>query len=158
MVAGFSCGGVEAEDNLQNANVDTVGVVSSGLLSNTDAAKSFKKPILFILGGSSDIAYQNVSDPRRCILPSRCLADHHVQGERDYQNIPAGIPAWKGNIDVGHGGTLGDKDGGRFGKVLLNWMLYVFKNQTSGLDYLLNGYKNDGWAVEMKSIDALKPI
>jgi dienelactone hydrolase len=63
MAAGFSCGGVEAEDNLQNANVDTVGVVSSGLLSNTDAAKNFKKPIIFIIGGSSDVAYQNVSDP-----------------------------------------------------------------------------------------------
>lgn len=61
MVAGFSCGGVEAEDNIWNSNVKTVGVISSGLLSNQSAAKDFKKPILFVLGGSGDIAYANVS-------------------------------------------------------------------------------------------------
>ena len=61
MAAGFSCGGVEAEDNLQNANVKTVGVISSGLQSNTNAAKNFKKPVLFVIGGSGDVAYQNVS-------------------------------------------------------------------------------------------------
>jgi len=138
MAAGFSCGGVEAEDNLQNANVKTVGVVSSGLQSNTDAAKNFKKPVIFIIGGSGDVAYANA--------------------ERDYKNIPSGIPTWKGNINVGHGGTLGDKDGGRFGKVLLNWLLYTFKNQTSGLEYLKTGYKNDGWNVESKSLDNLKPF
>jgi dienelactone hydrolase len=60
MAAGFSCGGVEAEDNLQNANVKTVGVISSGLQSNTGAAKNFKKPVLFVIGGSGDVAYQNV--------------------------------------------------------------------------------------------------
>jgi len=40
----------------------------------------------------------------------------------------------------------------------LNWLLYTFKNQTSGLEYLKTGYKSDGWNVEMKSIDNLKPF
>jgi dienelactone hydrolase len=61
MVAGFSCGGVEAMDNTWNSNVKTIGVISSGLLQNTTAAKDFTKPVLFVLGGSSDIAYTNVS-------------------------------------------------------------------------------------------------
>lgn len=138
MVAGFSCGGVEAMDNTWNSNVKTVGVISSGLLSNQSAAKDFRKPVLFVLGGSGDIAYAN--------------------GERDFKNLPNGTPSWKGNIPVGHGGTLGDANGGRFGKVILNWLLYVFKGQTSGLDYLKSGYKADSWQVETKSLDLLKPF
>lgn len=63
MAAGFSCGGVEAADNLNDPRVDTVGIISSGLLSNTDAAKSWRKPVLFVLGGTGDIAYPNVSSP-----------------------------------------------------------------------------------------------
>lgn len=59
---------------------------------------------------------------------------------------------------MGHGGTLGDANGGRFGKVILNWLLYVFKGQTSGLDYLKSGYKAEGWQVETKSLDLLKPF
>jgi dienelactone hydrolase len=61
MAAGFSCGGTEAMDNVWDSRVDTIGVISSGLLSNYTAAAQWRKPVLFVLGGSSDIAYQNVS-------------------------------------------------------------------------------------------------
>jgi dienelactone hydrolase len=63
MAAGFSCGGVEAMDNIWDSRVDTVGVISSGLLQNQTAAKDWRKPVLFVLGGSGDIAYANVSFP-----------------------------------------------------------------------------------------------
>jgi dienelactone hydrolase len=63
MAAGFSCGGVEAIDNIWDSRVDTVGVISSGLLSNQTAAKDWRKPVLFVLGGSGDIAYANVGFP-----------------------------------------------------------------------------------------------
>lgn len=138
MAAGFSCGGVEAMDNINDARVDTVGVISSGLLSNTDAAKSWRKPVLFVLGGSGDIAYNN--------------------GERDYRNMPAGVPAWKGNIPVGHGGTLGDKDGGRFGKAILNWMLWTMKGDNNAKNYFTSGYQADGYQVQSKSLENLKPF
>ncbi|KAF2740581.1 hypothetical protein EJ04DRAFT_424299, partial [Polyplosphaeria fusca] len=138
MVAGFSCGGVEAMDNTWNSNVKTIGVISSGLLQNTTAAKDFTKPVLFVLGGSSDIAYNN--------------------GERDFKALPSGTPSWKGNIPVGHGGTLSDANGGRFGKVILNWLLYTFKGNTAGLDYLKTGYKADSWTVETHQLDLLKPF
>jgi hypothetical protein len=61
MAAGFSCGGVEAIDNIWDSRVDTIGVISSGLLQNQTAAKDWRKPVLFVLGGSGDIAYANVS-------------------------------------------------------------------------------------------------
>jgi hypothetical protein len=69
MAAGFSCGGVEAMDNIWDSRVDTVGVISSGLLSNTSAAKDWKKPVLFVLGGQGDIAFQNVSFPTLTLFP-----------------------------------------------------------------------------------------
>jgi dienelactone hydrolase len=61
MAAGFSCGGTEAMDNIWDSQVDTIGIISSGLLSNYTAASAWRKPVLFVLGGPSDIAYQNVS-------------------------------------------------------------------------------------------------
>jgi dienelactone hydrolase len=61
MAAGFSCGGVEAIDNIWDSRVDTIGIISSGLLQNQTAARDWRKPVLFVLGGSGDIAYANVS-------------------------------------------------------------------------------------------------
>jgi hypothetical protein len=61
MAAGFSCGGVEAYAQIWDKRVATVGIFSSGLLDNQTAAQHFDKPILFCLGGTGDIAYQNVS-------------------------------------------------------------------------------------------------
>jgi len=63
MAAGFSCGGVEAIDNIWDSRVDTIGIISSGLLTNYTAASNWRKPVLFVLGGSGDIAYGNVSSP-----------------------------------------------------------------------------------------------
>lgn len=60
MAAGFSCGGVEAYAQIWDSRVSTIGIFSSGLLDNTTAASSFRKPILYVLGGSGDIAYTNV--------------------------------------------------------------------------------------------------
>jgi len=72
MAAGFSCGGVEAIDNIWDSRVDTVGVISSGLLQNQTSAKDWRKPVLFVLGGSGDIAYANVSStlPRQPVCAS----------------------------------------------------------------------------------------
>ena len=71
MAAGFSCGGVEAYAQIWDSRVSTVGIFSSGLLDNQTAATHFNKPILYVLGGQSDIAYANV-----CFLPpSPLLAD-----------------------------------------------------------------------------------
>ncbi len=61
MAAGFSCGGVEAMAMSWDPRVKTIGIFSSGLLTNYTAASTFTKPLVYIIGGSSDIAYQNVS-------------------------------------------------------------------------------------------------
>jgi len=60
MAAGFSCGGVEAYAQSWDSRVSTIGIFSSGLLTNYTAASTITKPILYVLGGSGDIAYANV--------------------------------------------------------------------------------------------------
>lgn len=61
VAAGFSCGGIEAYDQIWDSRVMGIGIWSSGLLNNQTAAKSYTKPIFYFLGGSTDIAYANVS-------------------------------------------------------------------------------------------------
>jgi hypothetical protein len=78
MAAGFSCGGVEAIDNIWDSRVDTIGVISSGLLSNQTAAKDWRKPVLFVLGGSGDIAYQNVSSLFLDMFARELCADYDI--------------------------------------------------------------------------------
>ncbi len=81
------------------------------------------------------------------------------QGERDFKALPANTPSWKGNLPVGHGGTLFDANGGKFGRAGLAWLEYLFKgNSTAGKYITDNGYQADGWTVETHALDKLKPL
>lgn len=66
-VAGESCGGLEAYDLANDARVSSIGIFNSGAFSGT-AAATFTKPIFYFLGGSTDIAYANVSLKQDCKL------------------------------------------------------------------------------------------
>lgn len=63
MTAGFSCGGLEAAYNFPDPRVATVGIVSSGIADadKTYLASTWKKPVLYVLGGAADQATPNVS-------------------------------------------------------------------------------------------------
>ncbi len=84
MAAGFSCGGVEAMAMSWDPRVKTIGIFSSGLLTNYTAASTFTKPIVYIIGGSGDIAYQNVS---ACIGPLTFQYVPIVSTNRAYPSI-----------------------------------------------------------------------
>lgn len=81
-----------------------------------------------------------------------------MQGERDLRNLTPGVPSWKGNINVGHGGTLFDTDGGTFGEEILNWLSWTLKNDTNASNYFTSGYKADNWQVQTHNLDMLKPF
>ncbi|KAK3368602.1 hypothetical protein B0H63DRAFT_455366 [Podospora didyma] len=139
MAAGFSCGGVEAMAMSWDSRVKTIGVFSSGLLTNYTAASSFTKPVVFIIGGSGDIAYQNA--------------------ERDFKALPSATPSWKGNLPLGHGGDLFQANGGKFGRAGIAWLEYIFRgNETAKNYFVADGYKADGWQVEAHALDQLKPF
>ncbi len=92
-------------------------------------------PILYLLGGESDIAYQNGMD--------------------DYRRIEK-LPAFVANMDVGHGGTYGRPHGGEYATVAAAWLDWQLKGDQEaakmfvGEDFALS--KAENWKVEKKNI------
>ena len=112
-VAGFSCGGIEAYAVSGDPRVTTTGIFSSGLLNDADdyQLRRLDHPIVYIIGGPSDIAYANAMD--------------------DWGKLPAGLPAFMGNLNVGHGGTYGQTNGGEFGRAAQLWFRWQLKGDTT---------------------------
>lgn len=110
---GFSCGGLMAEGTAGDPRITTWGLNSSGLFS-ADAAlyKTIHTPVLIVLGGSADIAYEN--------------------GERDFDNIaPLGMPIMLFSKNgSNHGGDLMNGQGD-FGKIDLAWLNWWLKDDVS---------------------------
>jgi hypothetical protein len=107
---GFSCGGLMAEGTAGDPRITTWGLNSSGLFSADQALyKTIHTPVLIVLGGSADIAYEN--------------------GERDYDNIaPLGMPIMLFSKNgSNHGGDLMNGQGD-FGKIDLAWLNWWLKD------------------------------
>lgn len=136
-VAGFSCGGLEAYAVANDPRVTTVGIFSSGLLNDADdyQLRRLNDPVLYVIGGQSDIAYPNAMD--------------------DWGKLPAGLPAFMGNLDVGHGGTYHETNGGQFGYVAQQWFRWQLKGDRAagatfaGTDCPLCAR---GWQVQRKNL------
>lgn len=74
--AGQSCGGIEAYAMRSDDRVSILGIFNSGFLENPGPISEVHKPAFYFLGGSEDIAYQNVSiyspfSPKVCGLQCR---------------------------------------------------------------------------------------
>lgn len=137
---GFSCGGLMAEGTAGDPRMTTWGLNSSGMFSANQAFyKTIHTPVLIVLGGPSDIAYEN--------------------GERDYDNISAlGIPIMLFSKDIGHGGDLFSSRGGDFTKIDLAWLNWWLKgDETATGKGLLVGTgctycTNSAWEVKSKNL------
>ncbi|KFA46377.1 hypothetical protein S40293_11466 [Stachybotrys chartarum IBT 40293] len=139
--AGMSCGGTEALAMVPDTRVRAYGIFNSGNLdagSTNRIIPQINVPIFFFLGGPSDIAYGN--------------------GMRDYGAVRSGIPAWVGNLPVGHGGTYGEPRGGRFGRAAQLFFRWVLRGDTSASSFFTgNGAQTDGWTVQSKSLNNVNP-
>ena len=66
--AGMSCGGLQALHMLDDARIKTIMVMNSGFFGSDDSedkaslAKMKQKSVIWILGGSTDIAWENGND------------------------------------------------------------------------------------------------
>ncbi len=137
---GFSCGGLMSEGTAGDPRITTWGLNSSGLISaNTAFYKTVHTPVLIILGGSGDVAYEN--------------------GERDYTNIAAlGIPILLFSKALGHGGDLFASRGGDFAKIDLAWLNWQLKGDetTTGKGLLVGSgcsyCKDSAWEVKSMNI------
>ena len=136
-VAGFSCGGLEAYAVSNDPRVTTTGIFSSGLLNDADdyQLRRLTKPIAYFVGGPSDIAYPNAMD--------------------DWGKLPAGLPAFMGNLNVGHGGTYDQPNGGEFGRVAVLYLKWRLKGDTTAGSNFVGancGLCRSQWTVQQKNL------
>ena len=112
-VMGQSCGGLEAYEASADRRVTTTVIYNSGLLSDAENRRLSRlhAPIAYFIGGPSDIAYPNAMD--------------------DWNRLPAGLPAFMGNLDVGHFGTFSEPNGGEFGRVGSAWLKWRLKGDAA---------------------------
>jgi hypothetical protein len=120
-VMGQSCGGMQAIANSGDPRIKTTMVWNSGILrgapggqggppmagmvmpAKVEDLKNFHAPVAYIIGGPTDVAY--------------------AAAESDFKSIEK-VPVFYGNLQVGHGGTFNQPNGGRFGEVGAAWLAW----------------------------------
>ena len=112
-LGGFSCGGIQALRLADDPRLDTLVVQNSGILieqapgasgemaMSKDQLKAIHTPVLYLLGGPTDIAYANGMD--------------------DFARIEK-VPAMMVNLPVGHGGTYHEPNGGKGAAIVVDWL------------------------------------
>lgn len=138
---GFSCGGLMAEGTAGDPRIKTWGLNSSGLFgANPTFYSTIHTPVLIVLGGPDDSAYEN--------------------GKRDYTNIAAlGIPIMMFSKNLGHGGDLfWAPHGGDFARIDLAWLNWQLKGDltATGKGLLVGSScpycKDSAWEVRSQNI------
>lgn len=145
-VSGMSCGGLQTLETATDPRVTTAVIYNSGILGASGGMAGMPKltkdhllklhtPILYVLGGEKDIAYNNGMD--------------------DFKRIEH-LPVFVANMDVGHGGTYGQPHGGEFAKVAVSWYKWQLKgDKEAGKMFTGNPpglAQNPNWKVEKKKM------
>ena len=141
--AGMSCGGLQALHMLDDARIKTILVMNSGFFGTDESedkaslAKMKQKSVIWILGGSTDIAWENGND--------------------DFKRMSGTMPACLVSLDgIGHGGTYMQPNGGDYAKVAGAWLKWwlkgdkeagtMFTGSEPGVSKMAN------WSIERKNI------
>ena len=148
-IAGMSCGGLQALINCADPRITAVMICNSGLfidpskamksvpMPTKDKLKELHTPVIYILGGEPDIAYNNGMDDFRRI--------NHV-------------PAIAANLPVGHGGTYGQPHGGEFSVVARTWLDWKLKGDKEAAKMFVGENcglsKRKGWTIERNGMAA----
>src|SRR5580692_5734985 len=144
-VSGWSCGGLQALKIAADSRVHAVVIHSSGIFNaganpipgldiDKSALAKLHTPVIYILGGPTDIAYAN--------------------GEDDFKRIEH-LPVMVANLDVGHAGTFMQPNGGLEASVAVSWLDWQLKGDAqaakrfTGPDCGL--CKDPRWRIERKN-------
>jgi hypothetical protein len=115
ITAGSSCGGLEAYSAAyKNPKVKLIGIYNSGVINpqKVPLLKELTAAVVYIQGGPIDVGYTN--------------------SERDYESLPPSLPAYKASLNSGHMGTFFTKNGGKYGKVSVALLEWMFRNNQTG--------------------------
>ena len=148
-VAGMSCGGLQTLFNCADPRIKALMICNSGLFNQQNAGQAvggmpmppkeklneIHTPIIYILGGSEDIAYGNGMD--------------------DFHRI-SHVPAAALNFPVGHGGTYRQPHGGEFTIAALAWLDWQLKGDKEAAKMLTGPdcglLKREGWTIEKNDL------
>ena len=153
-VAGMSCGGLQTLFNCADPRITALMICNSGLFNQQNAnqavggmpmppkdkLKEIHTPIMYLLGGPTDIAYGNGMD--------------------DFKRIEH-VPALAVNYPVGHGGTYRQPNGGEFTIPALAWLKWQLKGDKEAAKMFTGKapqlLKRDKWTLEVnKKFQKLK--
>jgi hypothetical protein len=118
--SGWSCGGLQALQVAKDSRVKTMVIHNSGVLNDgpgripgmdvrKDVLQTLHTPVIYILGGPTDIAYPNGMD--------------------DFARITH-VPIAVANLPVGHGGTFLEQNGGAAASVAVSWLDWQLRGDT----------------------------
>lgn len=146
-VSGHSCGGLQALQVAADPRVKAVIIHNSGVFKDgsnpirgmtiaKSALDRLHTPVLYVMGGPTDIAWPNGND--------------------DFDRIAA-VPAMLVSLDVGHGGTFREVNGGRIAPVDVAWLDWQLRGDAragrwfTGKDCRL--CTDPAWTVRKKGFD-----
>lgn len=137
--AGHSCGGAQVLANAVDPRLKNYLILNAGMgkMTMADAsAKSLKNlhgPILYLVGGTSDVAWQNA--------------------QQDYKAIKRVPVVLADNTQSGHGGTYEQPNGGANARMVRAWLDWQLKgrqeNERLFIGGDLTGY--DGFTIQHKN-------
>ena len=148
-VAGMSCGGLQSLFNCADPRISAMMICNSGLFKQETMAqavggmpmppktklKELHTPIIYILGGKTDIAYENGMD--------------------DFHRIEH-VPAFAINYPVGHGGTYREAHGGEFTIPALAWLDWQLKGDPEGAKMFVGRdcrlLQRKDWTIERNAV------
>lgn len=144
--SGFSCGGIQAlELATSDKRVKAIIVNNSGLMPDEQPAllpqmelpkaalDSLRTPVLYVMGGPTDIAWAN--------------------GRDDFERIGK-VPAVMVSLPVGHGGTYHDPHGGAAASLNIDWLEWQLRGDKSAARTFMGDNCRvcgvPGWSIERK--------
>jgi dienelactone hydrolase len=146
--SGYSCGGAQAMRVAADPRVKTLVMMNSGLFNDGESAaipemdvrkaalQALHSPVLYVIGGDTDVAYANSRDDFRRI--------NHV-------------PVVLANLlGAGHGGTYWEPNGGKAAAVVVAWLNWQLRGDANaarrfkGADCGL--CRDRAWSVESKGL------
>ena len=137
--AGHSCGGAQVLANAADPRLKTYLILNAGMgkMKMADAsAKSLKNlhgPILYLVGGTTDVAWQNA--------------------QMDYKAIKKVPVVLADNTRSGHGGTYEQPNGDDNARMVRAWLDWQLKGLTENKTVFIDGNLKDyqDWTIQHKN-------
>lgn len=136
---GMSCGGAQCIFASADPRVKTTVIMNSGMGNMSmsgatpESVLKIDQPTLYVLGGPTDIAYDNANI--------------------DYEKYTT--PVAQVNFPVGHGGTYLKEFGGEFSPMALAWLNYQFKGDKQNGERIFKDQDlsdfPEGWSIKSKN-------